>query len=201
MAGKEKKTDTLRLPPDGLDEIMVRDFQDKVPLAVTFKYGTWQCFPAWSVPQYRSVSTGIPFGLYRNTVWSTPGYCLAYTAIPEYRLVCTGIPFGLYRSTVWSVCQNTAWPVPKYRLVCTGIPSPPPPPPIPSHPPHRPFSASISSQRRGFPTPNRTRRFCTAPASSLAELVPTRTNATPLFIFGSTFITLPVSSLRGEIQL
>lgn len=30
MAGKEKKTDTLRLPPDGLEEIMVRDFQDKV---------------------------------------------------------------------------------------------------------------------------------------------------------------------------
>lgn len=31
MAGKGKKTDTLRLPPEGLDEIMERDFQDKVP--------------------------------------------------------------------------------------------------------------------------------------------------------------------------
>lgn len=29
VAGKEKKTDTLRLPPEGLDEIMARDFQDK----------------------------------------------------------------------------------------------------------------------------------------------------------------------------
>ncbi|CAM9982025.1 unnamed protein product [Pylaiella littoralis] len=34
VAGKEKKTDTLRLPPDGLDEIMVRDFQDKADAAL-----------------------------------------------------------------------------------------------------------------------------------------------------------------------
>lgn len=29
VAGKEKKTDTLRLPPEGLEETMKRDFQDK----------------------------------------------------------------------------------------------------------------------------------------------------------------------------
>ncbi|CAM9488034.1 unnamed protein product [Ectocarpus sp. 6 AP-2014] len=34
VAGKEKKTDTLRLPPEGLDEIMERDFQDKVDHAL-----------------------------------------------------------------------------------------------------------------------------------------------------------------------
>ena len=40
MAGKEKKTDTLRLPPEGLEETMKRDFQDKA--------STWRV--AWSHP-------------------------------------------------------------------------------------------------------------------------------------------------------
>jgi len=35
VAGKEKKTDTLRLPPEGLDQIMARDFQDKASVPIS----------------------------------------------------------------------------------------------------------------------------------------------------------------------
>lgn len=46
VAGKEKKMDTLRLPPDGLQEAMVAAFQDKVRFTADIRSNRSSLYPS-----------------------------------------------------------------------------------------------------------------------------------------------------------